>query len=183
MKLGYARVSTRDQDPSHQIGPLEAAGCERVWVETASGYRDDRPQLADLLSHARAGDVIVVARLDRLGRSVRHLLVTMAEITERQIGFVSLSESIDTTTAQGRMVLTMMAAVSEFEGNLRRERQEAAWANGAQKGRPTVVTPEQLKLMRQLRTDGASYREIGQALRLPKTTVFRALSGVEATAA
>jgi DNA invertase Pin-like site-specific DNA recombinase len=175
-KLGYARVSTGEQDPEYQVRALTDAGCEKVWVETASGYRDRRPELDSLLEYARAGDAVVIWRLDRLGRSVQHLLLLSKQLDERQIDLTSLNDSIDTTTAAGRFTFTLLAAVAELEGNLRRERQEAAWAAGKQKGRPTVVTPEQLVLARKLREDGHSYREIAELIGRGKTVVFRALN-------
>jgi DNA invertase Pin-like site-specific DNA recombinase len=178
-KLGYARVSTRGQDPGPQVERLKAAGCEKVWVETASGYRDDRPELAALLAYARDGDALTIVRLDRVGRSVPHLIGLVTDLDKRSVGLVSLSDSIDTTTASGRLVFTVMAAIAAFEGELRRERQELAWAEGKQKGRPTVVTPEQLALCHRLRREGKSYRQISEALSMPKTTVFRALTPVE----
>lgn len=181
-RLGYARVSTTEQDPGYQVDALHAAGCARVWTEKASGYRSDRPELDDLLQYARPGDTIVIWRLDRLGRSVQHLLSVSKVLADRGIDLVSLSESIDTTTATGRFTFTVLAAVADLEGNLRRERQEAAWAAGKQRGRPTVVTAEQLQLARRLREEGKSFKQISDALGMRKTTVFRALDVNRATA-
>jgi len=181
-KLGYARVSTRGQDPTPQADALTAAGCERVWVEKASGYRDDRPELDDLLRYARAGDVVVIVQLARISRSVQHLLRLAAELDGRGIGLVSLSDSIDTTTATGRFTFTVLAAVAALEGELRRERQEAAWEAGKQKGRPTVVTPEQLRIARQLQAGGSSITEISRSVGVPRTTIYRALAGTQKAA-
>lgn len=175
-KLGYARISTKDQTVEQQTEILTRAGCERVWFETASGYRADRPELAALLDYAREGDVIVVWRLDRLGRNVKHLLDTAADLKVRGIQFVSLTEQIDTTTAMGQMLFTFLAALAEFEGNLRRERQELAWANGAQKGRPRSMTVAQEELARRLRAEGQSLQEIARGLGVAKTTLHRTLA-------
>jgi DNA invertase Pin-like site-specific DNA recombinase len=181
-RLGYARVSTREQDPGPQVEQLRAAGCERVWVEKASGYRDDRPELASLLEYAREGDVVVAVQLARISRSVRHLLDLAQTLQQRSIGFASLTDSIDTTTASGRFTFTVLAAVAALEGELRRERQEAAWASGKQRGRPTTITPEQLALARALQVEGKTYGQIAKALNRPKTTVFRALTAKESAA-
>lgn len=181
-KLGYARISTRDQTVEQQTEILTKAGCERVWVETASGYRADRPELAALLDYAREGDTIVIWRLDRLGRSVKHLLATATDLHDRGIELVSLTEAIDTTSAMGKMVFTVLAALAEFEGNLRRERQELAWANGAQRGRPKVMSVAQTELARRLRAEGQSLAEIGRGLGIPKTTLHRTLATASAGA-
>jgi DNA invertase Pin-like site-specific DNA recombinase len=104
--LGYARVSTTDQQPQLQVDALERAGCYRVFVETASGTRSDRPVLAQVLDQLRPGDTLVVWKLDRLRRSLRHLVDTITELADRGIGFRSLQEAIDTTTPGGKLVST-----------------------------------------------------------------------------
>ena len=121
MLVGYARVSTDLQTTDGQIDALNAAGCERVFKESMSGTRADRPQLAAALEFAREGDVLVVARLDRLARSMRQLLTTVDTLAARGIGLRSLHESIDTTTATGRLVLHIFAALGQFEVELLRE--------------------------------------------------------------
>jgi DNA invertase Pin-like site-specific DNA recombinase len=176
--LGYARVSTTEQDPGPQVEQLHAAGCERVWVESASGYRDDRPELAALLDYARDGDVIVIWRLDRLARSTQHLLSLSADLDKRGVGLKSLSDPIDTTTATGKLIYTLLAAIAEFEGNLRRERQEIAWSAGKPKGRPGSLTGEQRTLAARLRGEGRSLAEIGRAVGAPKTTIHRHLTAL-----
>ena len=175
-KLGYARVSTSEQELGYQIDALTAAGCDRVWSESASGYRDDRPELGALLDYARPGDAIVIWRLDRLGRSVRHMLTLATDLEARGVALVSLSDSIDTTTAAGRLFFTIAAAFAEFEGNVRRERQQAAWAAGRQKGRPRSMSVAQTELARQLRAEGQSLAKIARGLDIPKTTLYRTLS-------
>jgi DNA invertase Pin-like site-specific DNA recombinase len=124
--LGYARVSTTDQQPHLQVDALPAAGCYRVFTETASGARADRPALEQLLDQLRPGDTLVVWKLDRLGRSLRHLVDTA--LAERGVGFRSLQEAIDTTTAGGKLAFHVVAALAEFERDLVRERTSAGLA-------------------------------------------------------
>nr|WP_020379391.1 recombinase family protein [Candidatus Microthrix parvicella] len=123
--LGYARVSTAGQDASGQIDALNAAGCARIFVEHASGAKTERVELAKLLDQALPGDVVCVVRLDRLGRSLPHLIETVASLDTRGIGFRSLSENIDTTTAGGRLIFHVFGAPAEFERELIRERTNA----------------------------------------------------------
>ena len=142
MLIGYARVSTRDQTPALQLDALEAAGCERIFEETASGAHRDRPQLAAALDWMREGDALAVWRLDRLARSVRQLIDTVENLDARGIGFRSLTEAIDTTTAGGRLVFHIFGALAEFERNLISERTraglDAARARGQSAGRPAA---------------------------------------------
>ena len=123
--LGYARVSTTDQHPQLQVDALTAAGCYRVFTETASGARTDRPFLEHLLDQLRPGDTLVVWKLDRLGRSLRHLVDAITGLVERGVGFRSLQEAIDTTTPGGKLVFHVLAALAEFERDLIRERTAA----------------------------------------------------------
>src|SRR5918995_2311457 len=134
--LGYARVSTTDQQPQLQVDALERAGCYRVFTETASGARADRPILEQLLDQLRPGDTLVVWKLDRLGRSLRHLVETISELADRGIGFRSLQEAIDTTTPGGKLVFHVFAALAEFERDLIRERTSAGLAAARARGRP-----------------------------------------------
>ena len=120
--LGYARVSTTDQQPHVQVDALERAGCYRVFTETASGARTDRPTLDQVLDQLRPGDTLVVWKLDRLGRSLRHLVDTVTGLADRGVGFRSLQEAIDTTTPGGKLVFHVFAALAEFERDLIRER-------------------------------------------------------------
>src|SRR4029453_15645952 len=113
--LGYARVSTTDQQPHLQVAALERAGCYRVFPETASGARTDRPTLEQVLDQLRPGDTLVVWKLDRLGRSLRHLAAPITGLANHGIGFRSLQETIDTTTPGGKLVLRVFAALAEFE--------------------------------------------------------------------
>src|SRR5437016_8667716 len=115
--LGYARVSTADQNPDLQLDALRTAGCYRIFADTASGALDERPQLAKILDHLRSGDTLVVWKLDRLGRTLRHLIDTVAELERRHIGFRSIQENIDTTSPGGKLIFHIFGALAEFERN------------------------------------------------------------------
>ena len=146
--LGYARVSTLDQSSTLQVDALTDAGCYRVFTDHASGALDERVELSKLFDQARPGDTVVVWRLDRLGRSLRHLIDTVNSLADRQIGFRSLTENIDTTTSGGKLVFHIFGALAEFERELIRERTNAgltaARARGRVGGRPTVMTDDKL---------------------------------------
>jgi len=177
MKLGYARVSTGDQNPDLQTDALRAAGCDRIWTEHASGRTLDRPALADLMDHARAGDSIVVWRLDRLGRSLKDLIGLVEEFRAAGIEFVTLTEGLDTTTPGGVFVFHVIAALAQFESDLTRERTraglEAARARGHVGGRPAATTAEQrVEALRWL-DQGKSVTEVARLLRTSRTTVYR----------
>jgi len=144
--LGYAWVSTADQKPELQLDGLKAIGCYRVFVDKASGALDERPQLLKVLDQLRLGDTLVVWKLDRLGRSQRHLIDTIAELHGRDVGFRSLQESIDTTTPGGKLIFHIFGALAEFERDLVRERTLA--------GRPKLVL--QNVSAAAARTDGVS---------------------------
>ena len=125
MKYGYARVSTRDQNPDLQVDQLRQAGCEQIFRETASGAKSDRPVLNSLLERMHAGDVLVIWKLDRLGRSLRDLIDLVGTLMERDIGLQSLQDPIDTTSSQGRLVFNIFASLAEFERDLIVERTRA----------------------------------------------------------
>lgn len=135
MLIGYARVSTQDQTLNSQEDQLRAAGCEKIFRDVASGARAERPGLTEMLAHARRGDVIVVARLDRLGRSLAHLVETVGTLEKTKRGFRSLSESIDTTTPGGKLVFHLFAALAEFERALIQERTHAGLSAARARGR------------------------------------------------
>lgn len=157
--VGYARVSTEDQDNAGQRAELLAAGCSVVFEEKASGSRDNRPELARCLKLLRAGDTLVVARLDRLGRSVTHLLTTLERLRGRGVHFKSLRDNVDTSTASGKFLLAILASVAEFERDLIRERTLAGLATARREGRvggnPKLRArdPSTLRLMRLARAD------------------------------
>src|SRR5438067_795339 len=125
MYIGYARISTGEQTLDLQRDALEKAGCERLLTDTASGAKTERPGLTQALEHLRTGDTLVVWRLDRLGRSLRHLIDTLTDLDQRGIGFKSLTENIDTTTSGGRLVFHLFGSLAEFERDLIRERTNA----------------------------------------------------------
>jgi DNA invertase Pin-like site-specific DNA recombinase len=147
MLIGYARVSTQEQDTASQVAALKAAGCEEIYRDKASGGRWDRPKLQELIGHLRKGDVVVVWKLDRLSQSLRDVLTLMERIQERKAGFRSLTESIDTTTPAGRMMMQMVGAFAEFERAMLKERTlagiVAARKQGRVGGRPPKLKPQQ----------------------------------------
>lgn len=156
-KIGYARVSTSGQDVALQVDALKAAGCERVFKETASGAARDRPELMKALDYLRAGDVLMVWKLDRLARSLRQLLETVELLEQEKIGFQSLTEGMDTTSAGGKLLFQVCGALAEFERGLIRERTlaglEAARARGRRGGRKRGMGDEDIKAARLLLAD------------------------------
>jgi DNA invertase Pin-like site-specific DNA recombinase len=185
--LGYARVSTEEQDASLQLDALKAAGCDRIFTDTGSGALLDRPELERVLDHLRSGDTLVVWRLDRLGRSLRHLVSTVNDLAERNVGFQSLRESIDTTTPGGRLVFHIFAALSEFERDLIRERTQAglasARARGRRGGRKTVMTPEKRALARSMYDSGEhTVATIANVLGVSRASIYRHLGDSERAA-
>lgn len=180
IKIGYARVSTLQQDEALQLDALQAAGVDRVFIDKASGKLESRPALDDLLAHARPGDSLVVWRLDRLGRSLRHLIDVVSDLEQRGVGFISLTEALDTTTPGGRLLFHVFGALAEFEHALIRERTlaglAAARARGRTGGRPTVWTPEKLKTAKAMRASGEyDVAGIARVLGVSRASVYRAL--------
>ena len=180
--LGYARVSTTDQKPQLQVDALQRAGCYRVFTETASGARTDRPALEKLLDQLRPGDTLVVWKLDRLGRSLRHLVDTITRLADRGIGFRSLQEAIDTTTPGGKLVFHVFAALADFERDLNRERTAAglaaARARGRRGGRPSVMTAHKLQVAQELHGSGQyTVAAIAKTLGVSRASIYRHLNG------
>lgn len=179
-RLGYARVSTLDQDPALQQDALLGAGCQRLFVDKASGKLESRPALDDLLAQARPGDTVVVWRLDRLGRSLRHLLETVTELEQRGVAFVSLTENIDTSTPGGRLVFHLFGALAEFERDLIRERTHAglaaARARGRIGGRPSVWSEAKLRTAHAMRANGDDVATIARVLGVSRASVYRGLT-------
>src|SRR5689334_19075752 len=181
MDIGYARVSTGEQTLALQLDALTQAGCGKVYQETASGAKADRPVLADVLGYLRPGDTLVVWRLDRLGRSLQHLIAVVAQLAERGIGFKSLTEQIDTTTSGGKLVFHVFGALAEFERDLIRERTHAglaaARARGRIGGRPKkLADAKQVALARALYASGQSdIATICRTLGISRATLYRAL--------
>ncbi len=179
--LGYARVSTTEQNPDLQVDALTAAGCWRVWTDHASGALDRRPQLDAVLEQLRPGDTLVVWRLDRLGRSLRHLIDVVTGLDERGVGFRSLRESIDTTTAGGRLVFHLFGALAQFEREIIRDRTvaglTAARARGRVGGRPSKLSAEQRRQARKMYDERElTIEQIGNVLGVSRTSIYRALS-------
>jgi DNA invertase Pin-like site-specific DNA recombinase len=182
--LGYARVSTIEQKAHLQTDALKAAGCIRVWTDKASGTLDQRPQLGRVLDHLRPGDTLVVWRLDRLGRNLRHLIATVTDLSAREVGFRSLTEGIDTTTPAGRLIFHVFGALAEFEAALIRERTTAglaaARARGRTGGRPRAMTPDKLAVARQLYDSGEHTLEaIASIVEVSRSTLYRHLGSPE----
>ena len=175
---GYARVSTDGQSVDAQVRQLTRAGCKKVFREVASGAKTDRSQLRRALDQLAASDVLMVTRLDRLARSTRDLLNTLASIADRAAGFRSLGDTwADTTTAHGRLMLTMLGGLAEFERELIRARtsegRARAKANGVKMGRPPKLTPHQQKEALQRRDAGEPMREIARSYNVSHSTISR----------
>lgn len=178
MKIGYARVSTVEQNLDLQIDALKKAGCEKVFSDKASGVRSDRVGLSDALEFARAGDSLVVWKLDRLGRSLKDLITTVNTLHTREIGFVSLQENIDTTTSGGKLVFYIFGALAEFERDIIRDRTQAglhaARSRGRQGGRPPKLNKKQIAMAKKLMKDETnSIKDICATLNISKTTLYR----------
>jgi DNA invertase Pin-like site-specific DNA recombinase len=178
MKYGYARVSTDGQSVDAQVRQLTKAGCKKVFREVASGAQTDRAQLRRLLDQLDAGDVLTVTRLDRLARSTRDLLNTLAAITGKKAGFKSLGDTwADTTTSHGRLMLTVLGGLSEFERDLIRARtgegRARVVARGQRMGRPPKLTPHQQKEAIKRREQGETLAEIGRSYNVSPATISR----------
>jgi DNA invertase Pin-like site-specific DNA recombinase len=181
MLIGYARVSTHDQTLALQQDALTQAGCERLFTDTASGAKADRPGLEEALSHIRSGDTLVVWKLDRLGRSLPHLIETITRLQERGIGFKSLTEQIDTTTSGGKLIFHVFGALAEFEREVIRERTQAgliaARARGRHGGHPRAAALNDAKkvaMAQALYNDKKnSIADICKTLRISRSTLYR----------
>jgi len=180
MKVGYARVSTRDQQLALQIDALKHAGAEQIYTEVVSGTKADRPVLAEVLRTLRAGDVLVIWKLDRLGRSLRHLVDLVPQLMARDIGLQSLNDPIDTTTSHGRLTFNLFASLAEFERDLIRERTQAglsaARARGRNGGRPCGLTEnaEQIACAAETlyREGKLAVQQIADKLHISKSTLY-----------
>jgi DNA invertase Pin-like site-specific DNA recombinase len=178
MLIGYARVSTFDQTLALQQDALTAAGCEQLYTDTVSGSVTERPGLTQALSHLRPGDTLVVWRLDRLGRSLPHLIETVSKLQQQGIGFCSLQEQIDTTTSGGKLIFHVFGALAEFERDLIRERTDAglaaARARGRLFGRPRSLTTGKISQLRTLAKDKrTTVAEICHTLGISRATLYR----------
>ena len=185
MLVGYARVSTQDQKPELQLDALKAEGCEKVFVEKASGAQRERPELIAALDYVRDGDTLVVWKLDRLARSMKQLIETVEGLEEKGIGFRSLTEAIDTTTAGGKLVFHVFGALAEFERSIIRERTraglDAARARGRKGGRPPKLKEADLKAARAMLADKSiTVEEVAKHLRVSPATLYRHLPAARA---
>ena len=182
MLIGYARVSTGEQTLDLQLDALAKAGCEKIYRETASGAAAERPVLADVVGYLRPGDTLVVWRLDRLGRSLQHLIETIAALAERGIGFKSLTEHIDTTTSGGKLVFHIFGALAEFERDIIRERTEAGLAaarsRGRMGGRRKTLTPKEVAMVKRLYADKTTpVKDICKSFNISRMTLWRYVRG------
>ncbi|MEI7586045.1 recombinase family protein [Runella sp.] len=183
MLIGYARVSTKDQNLELQWDALTKSGCEMIFQEKASGIKTDRPELAKMMSQLRNGDVVCIYKLDRLGRSLKNLLELVAEFEKRGVGLRSLTDSIDTTTPQGRLVLNIFASLAEFERDLIRERTkaglEAARARGRKGGRRSGLSAEAQKkaMLAEMyyKEEKLGVDEIAKTIGVSKMTLYKYL--------
>ena len=177
MLIGYARVSTHDQNLDLQKDALEKAGCKKIYVEQMSGSSRIRPELEKTLEMLRNGDTLVVWRLDRLGRSLKHLIELISKLEQREIGFKSLMESMDTTTSGGKLIFHIFGALAEFEHNLIKERTSAglaaARARGRNGGRPLKLDEKKRELAIKLYNERErSIKEICQIMGVSKPTLY-----------
>jgi len=184
MLIGYARVSTEDQDPRLQLAALKDAKCRRVYQEKKSGARADRPELRRMMDQLREGDTIVVWRLDRLARSTRDLLELCEEIDTAGAGLRSISEPwADTTSPAGKMILTVFGGIAEFERSLIRERtgagRKAAMKRGVKFGRPPKFNAEQMALVGRLADEGQTAAQIATTFGVHESTVYRCLAALD----
>ncbi|MET4696924.1 recombinase family protein [Endozoicomonas lisbonensis] len=183
MKFGYARVSTADQELDLQLTALEKAGCDEILAEKVSGRAGARPELDRLLDKLRPGDSVVIWRLDRLGRSMKHLMELVERFTSQEIELISLHENIDTTTATGKMMLQFFAMLAEFERNLISERTKAglaaARARGKKGGRKPALDANQIRLARSMLSDpGVSVIEVAEHFQISRSALYRNLDKI-----
>lgn len=182
MLIGYARVSTPDQSLDLQTDALKQAGCNKIFTDIASGAKADRPGLTEALGYLREGDTLVVWKLDRLGRSLNHLIQTVTQLRDQRIGFKSIQESLDTTTSGGKLIFHIFGAIAEFEREMIRERTQAglsaARVRGKKGGRRTVVTPQKIAMAKALAADPErTIAEICEVLKISPATYYRHIRG------
>jgi len=182
MLVGYARVSTQDQNPDLQLDALTATGCERVFVEKASGAQRNRPELMAALDYVRAGDTLVVWKLDRLARSLKQLIETVERLAVCDIGLRSLTEAIDTTMAGGKLVFHIFGSLAEFERSIIRERTkaglDAARARGRVGGRPPALSEKDLIAAKALLANAdITVEDVARRLKIAPSTLYRHFPG------
>src|SRR6266851_9287495 len=179
MKIGYCRVSTDDQSPDLQLAALKRAGCRKIFTDKATGAHVKRPELTKCLKALKAGDVLVVWKLDRLGRSLRDLIALLDDLKTRGVAFRSLTESIDTATPTGRAMWQMIGILAELERSLIQERTKAgraaAVARGVKLGRKPKLSPQQVAHARKLLEQGERPGDVARLLKVSRRTLYRAL--------
>ena len=177
MNIGYARVSTDDQDQSLQISELEKAGCERIFQDKASGGKINRPELGEMLDQLRTGDVVVVWKLDRLSRSLKDLIILADRIGEARARLKSITEGFDTTTPQGEAMMQMIGVFAQFERSMIRERTLAglheAREQGRVGGRPKALADDQIEEVMKMKKRGRKLGEIAKLFNVSESTVRR----------
>jgi DNA invertase Pin-like site-specific DNA recombinase len=186
MFVGYARVSTQDQNPELQTDALKAAGCERIFEEKASGAQRDRPELAQAMDYVRKGDTLVVWKLDRLARSVKQLIETVEALEARGIGFKSLTESIDTTTSGGKLIFHIFGALAEFERSIIRERTtaglRAARERGRKGGRPPALSEADKTAAKALLSNPEiTVKEVAARMGVSVATIYKHIPAAKST--
>lgn len=178
MRVGYARVSTPDQNLALQQDALRQIGCETIFQDIVSGTQNTRTGLQEALSYVRKGDILIVWKLDRLGRSLKHLIEVINYLNTKKVGFQSLQEQIDTTTSGGKLIFHLFGALAEFERELIRERTkaglQAARVRGRKGGRPSVMTKKKRSILQQLLNDSTnSINDICNTLQISRATFYR----------
>jgi DNA invertase Pin-like site-specific DNA recombinase len=183
MKYGYARVSTNSQDTKLQIDALLASGCEKIYEDKMSGSKVDRPELNQCLKAMNENDVLVVWKLDRLGRSLQHLITVVHELEQQQKGFQSLTENIDTTSPTGKLVFHLFASLAEFEKSLIRQRViaglEASRKMGTKFGRPEALTDKDKEMAIIMYNGGATKGSIANHFGVARQTIYALLKQIE----
>lgn len=181
MKVGYCRVSTRDQNLNLQLDALKKAGCSKIFSEKISGTTRERPELIKALDFCREGDVFTVWKLDRLGRSTKDLIDLISEMEKRKIEFQSLTESLDTSTSTGKLLFNLISCLAQFQADLIKERTlaglEAAKNRGRVGGRPRSISPELLKRIKKMHDAGMTVKELSNQLKISTATIYRYLAG------
>ena len=180
MKIGYCRVSTDDQNPDLQLSALKRAGCRKIFTDKATGTHIKRPELAKCLKALKAGDTLIVWKLDRLGRSLHDLIGLLDDLKTRGVAFRSVTESIDTATPTGRAMWQMVGILAELERSLIQERTKAgraaAKARGVKMGRKPLLSTQQVAHARKLLNQGEHHNTVARSLGVSRRTLYRALS-------
>ena len=182
-RIGYARVSSTGQSLEVQLGKLNQANCERIYQEKRSGRTADRPEFKACMNYLREGDTLIVTRLDRLARSVVHLAQLAKRFQQESIDLLVIDQNIDTSTSTGRLMFNMLAAIAEFENDLRTERQAEGIAkakeNGVKFGRPAKLTKEKQEAIYSRRTAGATINQLAKEFDLGEASIYRAINAIK----